>query len=579
MSKKSSVSSSNTNRESRKWRTEFKEINSPRSLPTYYGDEELQQHHTPPLSSSLGDDNPLKELQPLKGRTSSVESGRSGGSSEMEGAPSLPLVEELRDRVPSHPLLEGHSESDVEVDVSTLPLDIDNPSMHKLLPDVDGAVPSKESIERSLNPGNPDVVVESCAGKADDEPADDTSVTVKESPKDVPISSTEFLEANTEISPISSDLSLGKIEGKEDEVDIMDNEDSLDLFQDVRKKNPRPTPPPRPPKPKVAVTEPHPLMQIIDPDPDLNFGETFRPESPKTGFTAKISRNFRKRSRSPRPEETENNSPTPPVNKTETGSQDSTSVIAAETTSITSSESTPSRKQKFKAMRSHLAAKASQYYDYYYNKNKQNKEEVEEAAAHTRTSSENSEASFCEITVDDVAEVPKAVSPDSDAEQSATEYLEDEVQVATANGTPNNEPVTATPAQSPSPPTPPQPDPPLPTTQPVQKSTLEKLLLLRNQLNLSYQKHLLYSSLVCLFSVFLYIIVYYCNSFLQGFFLGGFLPTLLGILFLVFTRTRPDIDEESGARTAQQVERLRKLGNTSSLKVTWVNSPDFICHP
>jgi hypothetical protein len=65
----------------------------------------------------------------------------------------------------------------------------------------------------------------------------------------------------------------------------------------------------------------------------------------------------------------------------------------------------------------------------------------------------------------------------------------------------------------------------------------------------------------------LYVVVYYCNSFLQGLFLGGFIPTLLGILFLIVTRVPPDDDEISGAKTVLQVERLRKLGATSSLKV------------
>ena len=576
MSKKSSLSSSSPEQSSRKWRTEFKELDSPRSLPTYYGDEELQPQPAAPLSSSLGDEpNSLKELQPLGGRCSSTGSVRSGGSGEMRvGSPGHPLSGGTR--VGQQECV-GQSEG--EVDISSLPLDVDNPGIHRHLLDEDHKVPSKESIEKSISIGS-DVVPKKSEDLTSVKSTDETADLTQKYPTDVPISS-EFQDA--EVSPVSSDLSLGKIESKEEApVDVMD--DSLDLFQDVRKKNPRPTPPPRPPKPKVSVsvTEHHPLMNIIDPDhQDVDLDEYLNsytqdskssPDPPRTGLTAKISKNFKKRSRSPKG--SENNSPTPPVPGTDT--QEGSSTTAPDAISMTSTESTPSRKQKFKAMRNQLAAKAyskyNQYYDYYYNKNKQTKEEAEEGGERGRTSSENSEGSFCEITAEEVEEVPKVTSGDSDAEQSATEFVEEELQAVTANVTPNNEPETTDLAQSPDLPASPQSDPSPSSPPPSQNTTTTPSVIsaLNQLISFSYQRHVLFSSIVSIFSILLYFIVFHCNSFVQGFCLGGFLPTLLGVLFLAFTRATPEDDDKSGTRTAQQVDRLRKLGTSSSLKVNLV---------
>ncbi|KAL5254155.1 hypothetical protein ACHWQZ_G013804 [Mnemiopsis leidyi] len=588
MSKKSSLSSSSPDQSSRKWRTEFKELDSPRSLPTYYGDEELQPHHPAPLSSSLGDEpNFLKELKPLGGSCGSVGSVRSGGSSDMMVGSRGGGSSEVMVGSPGHPLAGGTragQQGDVvelegEVDVSSLPLDVDSPGIHRYMLEEEHEVPSKESIEKSLNSANTDVVPEKSKDVSTERLNDETDDVAQKCPTNVPISS-EFLDAASSISPVSSDLSLGKIEGKEEvTADVM--EDSLDLFQDVRKKNPRPAPPPRPPKPKVSVsaTEHHPLMSIIDPDPsDFNFDDvlnSYNQEAktssgaPRTGLTAKISMNFKKRSRSPKG--TENNSPTPPAPGND--DQEGGLIPPPDSISMTSTESTPSRKQKFKAMRNQLAAKAyskySQYYDYYYNKNKNLKEEADEAAERGRTSSENSEGSFCEITAEEVKEVPKVTSGDSDAEQSATEFVEEELQAVTANVTPNNELETVDPSQSPDMSASPHSDLPIPSSSiPSQNTTNFPSFIPRlNQLiSFSYQRHILFSSIVCVFSVLLYLIAFHFNSFLQGFCLGGFLPAVLGILFLAFTRASPDDENKSGTRTAQQVDRLRKLGSSSSLK-------------
>ena len=534
---------SNTDLNSVKWKTDFKEITEPKSLPTYL-DNALEDESTGSSGASGGADSPQKELLPIVRAVSFANTVSSHGSPRE-----------------SLDLLSGNlSSDDFSDECGFQPLDVKQKPKVTIDSRAAGGVHfsnNEVTIADVETQSQCPEVVDGRQIRAQSEPP--TILQVSNNEAVYPIKSSSSSQ--------SIDLSLSKIESKPVVAEL---DDSLDLFTDVKNEKNAKATPPRPPKPKVEVNaQSHPLM--LAPDPDPEFISTYGSKSAEQPrYTSLLNAKFsktanyinKKRSKSPNPPLREvekcptinavkEKCPTIPPTIEDTGSGDSGDATAD--TSMTEPYNSSTRKQKFKALKSNLMGKAynkySQLNEYYYGGKKQ-QTKLQDGTLDNRServsSDSGSEGGFYEITNDDI----------SVAVEAAGEPSSDESEVAYM-ATPEETSVSYTPAVTPA---------VTPVSYSVSETADSPPPPSAKNVVLGYQNHVICASLVALFSVLCYFTFYHCSTFFQGVVVGVFIPVVGGVIVVLKTRPSPN-DGSVETRAAQQCNRLRQLGAKSSLKV------------